>query len=139
MKLTQELTKSRTVSRRLHRRSTTLTRDCYPWRDINGITIRDSTISISESTGEDCIAKLRDTLIENDLQLQLSIENAHRIVPFKDDGTSGPILAKFLYRPERFRVIKKKRDLRDSVRVSNDLIWEERQKKKQLGSVMKEA
>ena len=56
-----------------------------------------------------------------------------------DDGTPRPILAKFLYRPERFRVIKKKRDLRDGVRVSDDLIWEDRQKKKQLRSVMKEA
>ncbi|CAH3160985.1 unnamed protein product, partial [Porites evermanni] len=85
------------------------------------------------STGEDCIAKLRD-IIENDLQLQSNIENAHRIGPFKDDGTPRPILAKFLYRPERFRVIKKKRDLRDGVRVSDDLIWEDRQKKKQLRS-----
>ena len=70
---------------------------------------------------------------------QPSIENAHRIGPFKDDGTSRPILAKFMYRPERLRVIKKKRDLRDGVSVSDDLIWEDRQKKKQLRSVMKEA
>ena len=57
--------------------------------------------NISESTGEDCIAKLRD-ILENDLQLQPSIENTHRIGPFKDDGTPRPILAKFLYRPEHF-------------------------------------
>jgi DNA repair exonuclease SbcCD ATPase subunit len=94
--------------------------------------------NIPESTGEDCIAKLRD-IIGNDLQLQSNIENVHRIGPFKDDGTPRPILAKFLYRPERFRVIKKKRDLRNGVRVSDDLIWEDRQKKKQLRSVMKEA
>ena len=94
--------------------------------------------NIPESTGEDCIAKLRD-IIENDLQLQSNIENAHRIGPFKDDGTPRPILAKFLYRPERFRVIKKKRDLRDGVRVSDDLIWEDRQKKKQLRSVTKQS
>ena len=71
--------------------------------------------------------------------MQSDIENAHRIGPFKGDGTPRPILVKFLYRPERFRVIKKKRDLRDGVRVSDDLIREDRQKKKQLGSVMKEA
>ena len=94
--------------------------------------------NIPESTGEDCIAKLRD-IIGNDLQFQPNIENAHRIGPFKDDGTPRPILAKFLYRPERFRVVKKKRDLRDGVRVSDDLIWEDRQKKKQLRFVMKEA
>ena len=93
--------------------------------------------NIPESTGEDCIAKLRD-IIGNDLQLQPNIENAHRIGPFKDDGTPRPILAKFLYRPERFRVVKKKRDLRDGVCVSDDLIWEDRQKKKQLRFVMKE-
>ena len=75
----------------------------------------------------------------NDLQLQPNIENAHRIGPFKDDGTPRPILAKFLYGPERFRVIKKKRDLRDGVRVSDDLIWEDRQKKEQLRLVMKDA
>jgi len=93
--------------------------------------------NIPESTGEDCIAKLRD-IIGNDLQLQANIENAHRIGPFKDDGTPRPILAKFLYRLEWFRVIKK-RDLRNGVHVSDDLIWEDRQKKKQLRSVMKEA
>ena len=94
--------------------------------------------NIPESRGEDCIAKIRDILV-NDLQLQPNIENAHRISPFKDDGTPRPILAKFLYRPEWFRVIKKKRDLRDGVRVSDDLIWEDRQKKKQLRLVMKDA
>ena len=93
--------------------------------------------NIPESTGEDCIAKLRG-ILENDLQLQPNIENAHRIGPFKDDGTPGAILAKFLYRPERFRVIKKKRELRDGVRVSDDLIWEDRQKKKELRLVMEE-
>jgi len=81
--------------------------------------------NIPESTGEDCIAKLCD-IIGNDLQLQANIENAHRIGPFKDDGIPRPILAKFLYHPERFRVIKKKRDLCNGVRVSDDLIWEDR-------------
>ena len=78
-------------------------------------------------------------ILENDLQLQPSIENARRIGPFKDDGTPRPILAKFLYRPERFRVIQKKRDLRDSVRVSDDLIWGDRQLgklRKDLGFIM---
>ena len=83
--------------------------------------------NIPESTVEDCIAKLSD-ILGNDLQLQPNIENAHRIGPFKDDGTPRPILAKFLFRPERFKVIKKKRELRDGVRVSDDLIWEDRQK-----------
>ncbi|CAH3150920.1 unnamed protein product [Porites lobata] len=51
-------------------------------------------LSSIKSTGEDCIAKLRD-IIENDLQLQSNIENAHRIGPFKDDGTPRPIWLSF--------------------------------------------
>ena len=78
--------------------------------------------NISDSTGEDCIAKLRD-ILESELQLQPSVEDAHRISPRQ-------ILAKFLYRLEHFRVIKKRRDLSDGLRVSHDLIWEDRQKKK---------
>ena len=87
--------------------------------------------NISDSTGENCIAKLRD-ILESELKLQPSVENAHRIGP-------RPILAKFLYQLEHLRVIKKKRDLRDGLRVSQDLMWEDRKKKKQLRSVMKEA
>ena len=94
--------------------------------------------NIPESTSEDCITKLRD-ILENDLQFHPNIENAHRIGPFKDDGTPRPILAKFLHCPERFRVIKKKRELRNGVRLSDDLIWENRQKKKKLRLVMKDA
>ena len=71
---------------------------------------RDYNFTISQNQQ----AKLRD-IIENDLQLQSNIKNAHRIGPFKNDGTPKPILAKFLYRLERFKVIKKKRDLRDGV------------------------
>ena len=100
MKLTRELAKLRTISRSINRRSTTLTRDCYPWREILGITVWDSTISQSQHE-KIVLQKLRD-ILENDLQLQPSIENTHRIGPFKDDGTPRPILAKFLYRPERF-------------------------------------
>lgn len=94
--------------------------------------------NIPESTSEDSFAKLRD-ILENDLQLHPNIENPHRIGPFKNDGTPKPILAKFLYRPERFRVIKKKRELRNGVRVSDELIWEDRKKKKKLRLVMKDA
>ena len=50
--------------------------------------------NIPESTGEDCIAKLSD-ILGNDLQLQPNIENAHRIGPFKDDGTPRPIWLSF--------------------------------------------
>jgi len=80
--------------------------------------------NIPESTGEDCIAKLR-VMLDNDPQFHPNIKNAHRIGPFKDDGSARPILAKFLYRPERFKVIKKKR--------------EHQQRKRKLRLVMKDA
>ena len=49
------------------------------------------------------------------------------------------ITCKFLYRPERYKVIRKKRDLKDGVWRTEDLIWEDREKKKKLKDVMKEA
>ena len=45
----------------------------------------------------------------------------------------------FLYRLKRFKVLQKKRDLQDGVRVTEDLIWENREKKKKLKDVMKAA
>ena len=39
----------------------------------------------------------------------------------------------------RFCVIQRKRNLKNGVRVSEDLIWEDRQKKKKLKDVMKQA
>ena len=67
------------------------------------------------------------------------IENAHRIGRPRTGAASDPrpVIAKFLYRPERFRVIQNKRSLKNGVRVSDDLIWEDRQQKKKLKEVMK--
>ena len=42
--------------------------------------------------------------------------------------------AKFPHRPERFQ-----RNLKNGLRMSDDLIWEDRQKKKKLREVMKQA
>ena len=69
------------------------------------------------------------------------IENAHRIGrPRTDSGAnSRPIIAKFLYQPEGLQVIQKKTMLQNGVTVSDDLIWEERQTKKQLKDVMQQA
>ena len=50
-----------------------------------------------------------------------------------------PVIAKSIYRPKLFCVIQRKRDLKNGVRVSEDLIWEDRQKKKKLKDVMKQA
>ena len=55
--------------------------------------------------------------------------------------TTNPrvIICKFLYRPQRYKVIQKKRDLEDGIWVTEDLIWEDREAKKKLKEVMKEA
>ena len=45
----------------------------------------------------------------------------------------------FFYRPERLKILHKKRDLQDGVWVTEDLIWEDREKKKKLKDVMKAA
>lgn len=55
-----------------------------------------------------------------------------------EDCSPRAILAKFLYRPECFASIKKKRGLKNDVGISEDLICEDRERKKQLRSVMKE-
>ena len=96
--------------------------------------------NIPEDSSEDCIKKLQ-SILSDDLGIETSIENAHRIGgPRADDRADPrPIIAKFIYRPERFCVIQRKRDLKNGVRVSEDLIWEDRQKKKKLKDVMKQA
>ena len=78
-------------------------------------------------------------MINNDLNFRPTIENAHRRGARREDGSPRPILAKFLYRPQLVAVIKMKKDLKNDVRISEDLIWEDREKKKQLRTVMKEA
>ena len=87
--------------------------------------------NIPEDSSEDCIKKLQSILFD-DLEIETSIENAQRIGgPRADDKADPrPIIAKFIYLPERFCVIQRKRDLNNGVRVSEDLIWEDRQKKK---------
>ena len=81
------------------------------------------------------------SILSDDLGIETSIENAHRIGGLRADNGADPrlIIAKFIYRPERFCVIQRKRDLKNGVRVSEDLIWKDRQKKKKLNDVMKQA
>ena len=87
--------------------------------------------NISERPGENCIERLQ-TLLSEDLGFTSVIENAHRIGrPRTDSGAnSRPIIAKFLYRPERLQAIQRKTMLKNGVTVSDDLIWEDRQTKK---------
>ena len=96
--------------------------------------------NISERPGENSIERLQ-TLLSEDLGFTPVIENAHRIGrPRTDSGAnSRPIIAKFLYRPERLQVIQKKTMLKNGVTVSDDLIWEDRQTKKKLKDVMQQA
>ena len=64
--------------------------------------------NVPESAGEDYILKL-SVIISSDLNFQPTIENVHSSGVRREDGSSRPILAKSLYRPERFAIIKKKR------------------------------
>ena len=93
--------------------------------------------NVAESPSEDCRQKIRD-ILSNQLNIEPVIENAHRIGP-RSDNKPRTIICKFLYRPERLRVLQKKRDLQDGVWVTEDLIWEDREKKKKLKDVMKVA
>ena len=88
--------------------------------------------NIPENPGENCVEKLQ-TMLSDDLGIKPMIENAHRIGRPRTGAASDPrpVIAKFLYRPERFRVIQNKRSLKNGVRVSDDLIWEDRQQKKE--------
>ena len=100
-------------------------------------TIRNS-YKIREQTDEDCIDIL-EKIISNDLQQKPVIENAHRVGPLRDDGSPRPIIAKFLYRPERRNILRKKKLLKNGIYVSEDLIPEDRKRKNDLKAVMQQA
>lgn len=86
--------------------------------------------NVPESAGEDCGQRIHDIIL-NQLNLEPVIENAHRVGP-RADNKPRAIICKFLYRPERYKVFQKKRDLQDGVWIIEDLIWEDREKKKKL-------
>ena len=75
---------------------------------------------IPESPGEDCGQKIGDILTEQ-LKTETTIENAHRVGPSITDKPRA-IICKFIYRPERFKVLQKKRDLQNNVWITEDLI-----------------
>ena len=93
---------------------------------------------IPEQTDEDCIDTL-EKIISNDLNLEAAIENAHRIGPSREDGSPRPIIAKFLYRPERRDILRKKKLLKNGIYISEDLIPEDRKRKNELKIVMQQA
>ena len=96
--------------------------------------------NIPEDSNENCIEKLK-TILSNDLGIKPVIENSQRIGVPRTGASNDPrpVIAKFLYRPERLQVIQKKRSLKNDVRIPDDLIWEDRQKKKKLKEIMKQA
>ena len=93
--------------------------------------------NIPEVVGEDGILKLTE-IISSDLNIRPTIENADRVGTRKEDGPPRPILAKFLYRPKRKAINNKKKNFKNDVRTSEDLFWKDRERKKQLRTVMKE-
>ena len=94
--------------------------------------------NIRETPREGCINKLQ-TIFSNDFNIKPEIKNARRIGAFRDDGSPRPLIAKFIYRPERFQIFRKRRDLQNMVWLSVDLIYEDPQKKNLYKNVMKEA
>ena len=63
--------------------------------------------------------------------MEPTIENAHRVGLSITDKRRA-IVCKFIYRPERLKVLQKKRDLQNNGWITEDLIWEDREKKKKL-------
>ena len=76
--------------------------------------------------------KIHD-ILANQLNLEPKLENAHCAGP-RSDSKPRAIICKFVYRPERHKVIRKKRDLKDGVWITED-----QEKKKKLKEVMNEA
>ena len=88
--------------------------------------------NIPEDSNENCIEKLK-TILSNDLGIKPVIENPHRIGGPRTGASNDPrpVIAKFLHRPERLQVIQNKRSLKNDVKISDDLIWEDGQKIKE--------
>ena len=82
------------------------------------------------------VQKLKNILLDQ-LSMEPLIENAHRLGTVRDNGTPRPIMCKFSYRPERFQVVKRKREL-NNVWITEDLIQEDRQRKSELKAILKE-
>ena len=94
-------------------------------------------LNIPEEDEEDCISKLQNILHET-LGYQANIENAHR-TGRRRPGKPRHIIAKFLYRPERRKVLYNKRNLGNNIWVIEDLIKEDVETKKFYQDTMKKA
>ena len=76
---------------------------------------------ISQQTDEDCIDTL-EKIISNDLNLEAAIENARCIGPSR----------------ERRDILRKKKLLKNGIYISEDLIPEDRKRKNELKTVMRQ-
>ena len=86
---------------------------------------------------ENCVTKLQ-SLLYNTLGYEANIENAHR-TGRKRLGKPRHIVAKFLYRPERRKILSNRRNLSDNVWVVEGLINEDLEVKKVYQDIMKKA
>ena len=69
--------------------------------------------NVPETHGEDFSQKFKNILLDQ-LNMEPVIENAHRLGTVgRSNRTPGPIMCKFLYRPDLFQVIKRRRELND--------------------------
>ena len=89
--------------------------------------------NIPEQTDEVCIDTLEKT-IAKDLSEKPAFENAHRFGALRIDGSPRPIIAKFLCRPERRDILRKKKLL-----TAEDLAPEGRKRKDEPKIVMQNA
>jgi len=101
---------------------------------------------IKERPGENCITVLTD-LLSSKLgfdDASAMIENAHRVAPASRRPKDGPprhIIAKFLRRPERLRVILKARKALQNtgIFVTEVLCPQDLKRKREVSDVMKQA
>ena len=94
-------------------------------------------------TDDDCVEKVLD-LIENDLEIpnaktEIKLHRAHRIGRF-DPTKIRPIVAKFVFYPDREKVQRNANELKDKDRgIGQQFPKEIREKRKKLVPIMKKA
>ena len=92
-------------------------------------------LNIPEETDENGVAKLQ-SLLYNTLGYEANIENTHR-TGRKWPGKPRHIIAKFLYRPERRKVLFNRRNLSDNMWVVEDLVKEDAEVRKLYQDITK--
>ena len=92
-------------------------------------------IGLAETSDENSIDILREKL--NQVNVDVTIEHAHRVG--KPRESPRPIIAKLLYRPDKFKIFKVKNQLRQSgIQVYEDLCEDDLATKRRLAPVMKQ-